>query len=238
MTDKEKLQQLFDAALKAPTDFSSGPPKRATPNSPAAAWAMPAAALAPAPNPPAPVLEPLSDEAAHLAKTAPATAAVPLDKAAAEELGVLLDDQIRRQNRKRRRGALVAATVLFGLTGGGSAWFVQSPDRIEAFTSAVSEIRSVGDVNSMVAKYQAALDRISVRGQQIDHATTAMGVKPGAGDEVDPHMDAEMKEMMGGEGTTVGQRNSALQKSFGNKIQPNGSIPNATANHSEDDFSQ
>lgn len=31
MTEKEKLQQLFDAALKSPADFSMGPPKRAFP---------------------------------------------------------------------------------------------------------------------------------------------------------------------------------------------------------------
>ena len=215
MTDTQKLQQLFDAALKAPTDFPSGPPKRASPRSPTPTEPAATANLASNPKPHAEVLKPLFDESNPVTQTGTSTPAAPLDNAAADALGVLLDDQVRRQASKRRRAALVTATVLIGIIGGGFAWFVQSADRVEAFTSAIREIRSVDDVNSMVANYQQTLDRISVRGKQIDHATTAMGVKPSAEDEVDPHMDAEMKEMMGGGGTTIGQRNSALQKTFG-----------------------
>ena len=217
MTDAQKLQQLFDAALKAPTDFPSGPPKRAAPPTPAPTEPAATAYLASTPKPHAEIFKPLSHEADPVMQTDTSTPAAHLDKAAAYALGALLDDQVRRQARKRRRAALVTATVLLGVTGGGFAWFVQSAERFEAFTSAIRELRSVGDVNSMVAKYQQALDRISARGKQIDHATTVMGVKPNTGDGLDPHMDAEMKEMIGGEGATIGQRNSALQKTFGEK---------------------
>lgn len=230
MTDKQKLQHLFDAALKAPTDFSSGPLKRATPTAAAPAEPASAACPLPAPQPSAA----LPGEADLAEQTAP-SATPPLDKAAADALGALLDDQVRRQARKRRRSALVTATVLLGLTGGGFGWFVQSPERVHAFTSAISEIRSVGDVKSMVARYQAALDRIAVRGKQIDQATSALGVTPGTGNEADPHMEAEMKEMMGGEGTTVGQRNRALQKTFGDKAKEHGGTLKATAALTETD---
>jgi hypothetical protein len=225
MTDKQKLQHLFDAALKAPTDFSGGPLQRAVPTAAAPAEPAPAASQVPAPQPSA-ALPGETDQAEQAEASAMAP---PLDKAAADALGVLLDERVRRQARKRRRSALVTATVLLGLTGGGFGWFVQSPERVNAFTAAISEIRSVGDVKSMVARYQAALDRISVRGKQIDQATSALGVTPGVGNEADPHMEAEMKEMMGGEGTTVGQRNRALQKAFGDKAKEHGGPLKATA---------
>ena len=231
MTDKQKLQHLFDAALKAPTDFSSGPLRRASPTAAAPAEPASAACPLPAPQPSAA----LPGEADLAEQDAPSATPPPLDKAAADALGALLDEQVRRQARKRRRSALVTATVLLGLTGGGFAWFVQSPERVHAFTSAISEIRSVGDVKSMVARYQAALDRISVRGKQIDQATSALGVTPGIGNDADPHMEAEMKEMMGGEGTTVGQRNRALQKTFGDKAKEHGGALKATTALNEAD---
>jgi hypothetical protein len=69
-------------------------------------------------------------------------------------------------------------------------------------------------VKSLVASYQKSLDRIAARGQQVEQATAAMGVKKSAKDDEDAFMDAEMKQMMGGEGKTVGQRNRALQRNF------------------------
>jgi hypothetical protein len=240
MTDKEKLQKLFDAALKSSTDFSEGPPQRAFPTPSFEAKPAPIAAgfaarveTAP-PSPPVaelPVAPPDAGEA-----TGPATMAAVLDDAASTELAALLDEQLQRQSRKRKMEALVAALVLFGLTGGGFGWFVHSPQRVQAFHEAMREIRSVGDIQSMVAKYQAALDRIAVRGAQIDQATIAMGADP-TSTSGDQYMEAEMKEMMGGEGTTVGQRNKALQKSFGHMAQQNGgALKPDVALRTEDSF--
>lgn len=222
MTDKEKLQKLFDAALRDQSLPVGGAPKRAFPETTG--------------NPQSP--EPLTPpEASFQAAISTPAASVPvpqinvaavLDDSAAMELGALLDDQIRRKASKRRREALVTAVVLFGLTGGGFAWFVQSPTRVEAFTSAIREIRSVGDVKAIVAKYQAALDRIGARSRQMDQATAAMGVDPAVGNYEDPNFNAEMKEMMGGEGKTVGERNQALEKSFGDKAKEHGGIPKTT----------
>jgi hypothetical protein len=212
MTDQEKLQRLFDAALRDSTPVEKAP-TRAVPQSPVVQPTTPIIAEKPA-APAAPVVE--QDPDRQLLAVAPA-----LDKAAAEELGVLLDAQIRRRKLKHRRESLVAALVLLGLTGGGSAWFVQSPERIQALTSAIKEIRSVGDVKSMVAKYEAALQRVKARGQQIDQATGSMGVKI-SGDEKDPYFNAEMKEMMGGEGKTSGDRDGRLQQAFGEMQEEHG----------------
>jgi hypothetical protein len=63
-----------------------------------------------------------------------------------------------RQKRKRRRKLIGTFVVLLGLNGGGLGGFVQSPSRLLAFREAMADIRSVGDVAAMVAKYQVALD--------------------------------------------------------------------------------
>ena len=210
MTDKEKLQRLFDAALKDPTELKAAPPARAVPVSPlevaAPVAVFPAQAAAPA-------LEVQEPATVPQPTTQPTMAGV-LDDAASTELAALLDEQFKRKRRKRRIEALVTAAVMLSVCGGSTIWFVQNPQRVQAFKDAIREIRSVGDVKSLVASYQKSLDRIAARGQQVEQATAAMGVKKSAKDDEDPFMDAEMKQMMGGEGKTVGQRNRALQKNF------------------------
>jgi hypothetical protein len=121
--------------------------------------------------------------------------------------------------------------VIFGSAAGGALWFVQDGTRVQAFTEAMRDIRSVGDVRSLVAKYQESLDRIAARGRQIDQATSAMGVKPADGTEEDPYLEAEMKQMMGSEGgKTVGQRNRALQQNFAHMAkETGGTLPPGSA---------
>lgn len=232
MTDKQKLQHLFDAALKAPTEPAGMQPHRAFPSPSFEAVPVPAA---PAPQmvaapvfatPPASVM-PM--ETAPAASTGAPTMAAVLNDAASTELAALLDEQNKRKSRKRRMEALVAALVLLGLTGGGSAWFVQDPARVQAFKEAMRDIRSVGDVKSLVAKYQKALDRVAARGKQIDQASAAMGVKKSAADEKDPFMEEEMKKMMGGKGKTIGERNRALAENFGHMAKENGGLVKANA---------
>lgn len=224
MTDKQKLQALFDAALKAPAESTSSP-QRAVPTPSIEAMPEPAAVIAPvfAPpsaNSPAPAA-PVAVAVAPMPAAAPA-----LDPAAAEELGRLLDEQLRRKKRRRRIEALVTACLFFGSTAGGTIWFVQDESRVQAFKEAMRDIRSVGDVKSLVAKYQDALDRIGARGQQIDQATAAMGIKPSAGDEKDPFFEEEMKQMMGKDGgKTVGERNRLLKQNFAHMEKEHGGAP-------------
>lgn len=200
MTDQEKLQQLFQAALKAPPAEGKA----------ALALAFPT----PAPLPtPAPVPEPLP----QIVSTPLPNAG--LDEATSAELGALLDAQMAGQKRKRRRELIGTFVVLLGLTGGGFGWFVQSPTRVQAFREAMADIRSVGDVAAMVAKYQVALDKIATRSNQIDQATEAMGGSANQDGMKDVNMDAEMQAMMGGEGKTTGERNKMLQNAFGKKIK-------------------
>ncbi len=200
MTHTEKLQQIFDAALKDSSEFTKQP-TRAFPTS---ASAQPVAVSPPAP---APEPEPIVESAAN----------VGLSAAASAELGTLLDEQHQRKARKHRRETLVTLAVVLALTGGGAGWFIQSPQRLQALKEAVHDIRSIGDVKSIVAKYQAALDKIGDRSKQIDQATESMGVSSNQDNAIDPNMNAEMLSLMGGKGKTTGQRNQMVRNAFGPK---------------------
>lgn len=204
MTHTQKLQQIYEAALKDNSEFTK-PLTRAFPTSPSA---QPVAVSQPAPAPePEPVIE---------VPAAP-TADAGLSDAASAELGALLEEQHQRKTNKHRRETLMTLAVVLALTGGGAGWFVQSPQRLQAMKEAIHDIRSVGDVKSIVAKYQAALDKIGDRSKQIDQATISMGVSANQDDAVDPNMNAEMLSLMGGKGKTTGQRNQMVKTAFGSK---------------------
>jgi hypothetical protein len=60
-----------------------------------------------------------------------------------------------------------------------------------------------------------------------------MGVKPGAEDEKDAYFDSEMKQMMGGEGKTVGARAGNMERSFGDMRKKHGISMDHVANADE-----
>lgn len=214
MTDQEKLKKLFEAALKDTSDLNKAPTR---------AFVTPSLQpFPPTSPPPEPVQEiaPAPVAVVEIPVAPPVNAG--LDDATATELGELLDEQRARIKRKHLRQTLTTLAACVALSGGGFGWFVQSPERVQAFKDAIKDVRSVGDVKSLVAKYQDALDRVSARSQQIDQATAAMGVKASAADDEDPYFEAEMQAMMGGEGKTVGQRNKALQQNFDHMKKENG----------------
>ncbi len=206
MTDQEKLQQLFQAALRAPSAEGKAALVRAFPT-PAPIAAAPISKAVPPAEPPGTVA---------ISAIPPTNAG--LDHAASAELGALLDDQMARQKRRHRREVIGTFVILLGLTGGGLGWFIQSPSRVQAFREAVADIRSVGDVAAMVAKYQVALDKIAARSKHIDQATEAIGGSPNQVGMEDVNMDAEMHAMMGEEGKTTGERSKMLQNAFGKKF--------------------
>lgn len=204
MTNQEKLQQLFNAALKSqPEDYTTPPAKlRAVPTP--ASVAVPAAGAA--------------SRQAVVVDSVAAAEETPRGLSITEsgELGALLDEQNRRRRRRHRMEALVASLVLLGMTAGGLAWFVQDPSRVQAFQEAMRDIRSVGDIKTLVASYQDSLDRISARSNHIHDASKAMGIDPSKCADEDPYFEEEMREMMGEEGgQTVGTRNQRLSEKFG-----------------------
>ena len=212
-TDKDKLQKLFQAALN---DAALDKPtlKRAFPTP--APLEQPVAQ--PLVMPTLQAVMQVAPEASPVASNPDFVQPLPnagLDEAASEELKMLLDEQHLRLRRKRRRDSLLFAAFLFGTTGGGFGWFIQSPERVHAVTSAIKEVRSAGDVMAIVGSYKKALAKIATRSTQIDTATESMGVSSSQVGMKDVDMDAEMSAMMGGEGKTVGQRNKLLREKFG-----------------------
>lgn len=155
-----------------------------------------------------------------------------------DEFAGIIDQKIARGRKKQRISSIVTLFLLIGVTFGGLGWFVSDPGRINALTTVISEIRSAGDFKSIVAKYQKALDKVAVRGDQIDEATGLMGgnaqADPGA---ADAHFDQEMREMAGPNGgPTVAGRNAKLVQKFGHAkdaarpvTQPPGKDPSQPA---------
>ncbi|MGJ8643852.1 MAG: hypothetical protein ACSHX9_10620 [Luteolibacter sp.] len=138
------------------------------------------------------------------------------DTTLSEELGAILDAKVAKEKSKKRRGRIMLLLCLFGLTGGSAAWVVTNPERYEAMKQVVTDIKSAGDIQGMVAKYQKALDKTAVRAEQIDAATKAMGVDPSSVDHIeDQGFDKEMHEMMGEDGgPTTAQRDKLLREKF------------------------
>lgn len=150
------------------------------------------------------------------------------DTALSDELGAILDAKVAKEKRKKRRGRIMLVLFLFGLTGGSAAWVVTNPERYQAMKQVVTDIKSAGDIQGMVAKYQKALDKIAVRGEQIDAATESMGVDPRSADHLeDQGFDKEMREMMGEDGgPTTAQRDKLLREKF-KSVEEGGSLMDA-----------
>ena len=74
-----------------------------------------------------------------------------------------MDAQIKRKARRRRRELVMTLVVCLGLTGGGYGWFIQSPSRVQAFSDAMKDIRSVGDVKGLVAAVGRTMPIVSAR---------------------------------------------------------------------------
>lgn len=210
MADKEKLQKIFDAALRAEKESQVATAARSS--------APQAAPPASQPDPPHARItnkDTAAGPATDIAAASPDAANAGLDDASVAELAALLDEQHKRKLRKRRREALAILAILLVLASSAFAWFAQSPYRVQAIRDAMRDIHSVGDIQGLVAKYRAALDKVSVRSTQVNRATEAMGVSSNQDGEKDVNFDKEMRDMMGAEGKTIGERNRLIQEKFG-----------------------
>lgn len=228
MNGREDLDKLFEAALHG----TQAPSRYGTPDS--MKKSAPAAFNRPAPFQAAPApTTPFQAAPFVAAAAAPASPEVVLDKHGVKsldstinaELAEIMDQKIVREKSRRRRGRLMLVVFFLGATGGSAGWVAMNPHRLEAFKQTIAEIKSVGDIKGMVAKYQVALDKVAVRGKQIDAATVSIGVDPASVDEhADPGFDKEMKAMMGEEGgKTTAARDKILRDKFGD-VQKTGSL--------------
>lgn len=149
MTDKQKLQGLFEAALKDPAFPSGGMPRRAFPVPVFDAMPVPRVEVSPL-------------EAVHSMRTIPCVpvAALPaespwqgsqptmgriLDRVASAELESLMQGQSRRRSRRPRLSLVSSATVLATLAAIGSVWWLQTRYQVPAAAEAAGEVRPAGE---------------------------------------------------------------------------------------------
>jgi hypothetical protein len=237
MTDGKDLEKLFEAALNE----KQAPSRFGTPES--QMKSAPAAFLRPAPGGASAftAAPPVSQPSASAFQAAPSAflAAAPLvqrdalgdaslDQTINAELAAIMDAKIAKDKRRRRLGFLFTVLFFVGVTGGATGWVLVNPERYAAMKAVLAEIKSVGDIQGIVAKYQKSLDKIAERGKQIDSATVAMGVDPTSVDEhEDPGFDNEMKAMMGEEGgKTSAARDKLLRNKFKSVEETGSLIPN------------
>jgi hypothetical protein len=145
MTDKQKLQGLFEAALKDPAFPGGGMPRRAFPVPVFDAMPVPRVEVSPL-------------EAVHSMRTIPCVpvAALPaesswqgsqptmgriLDRVASAELESLMRDQGRRRSRRPRFSLVSSATVLATLAAIGAVWWLQTRYQVPATAEATGEVR-------------------------------------------------------------------------------------------------
>jgi len=215
------------------------PAYAAAPVQPMATATMPVLQAAPAAMP----IQQAAPAAMPVQQAAPAAAPVRqvalvsshASDCSSEEFSRIIDRKIVNRRRKNRRSFIVTLVLFFGSTGGGAAWFVSSPDRVTAFKTVVSELKSVTDVRAMKEKYDKALAKIGQRKHQIDDAAAMIGVDPHAPvSNEDAHFDKEMREMMGEDGgPTMGERNRNFTATV-DKLKKAGLIKDPTAEEKKD----
>jgi hypothetical protein len=211
MSDREDLDKLFEAALRQtePPGYSIGRLSK-TPGKAEPSGYTPAPPFA---RTPVPVSAPIaiSQEAPLLDERGAAS----LDTAMNEELEAIVDAKMAKAKARRRRGAVMTLLFVALTFGGGAAWFVTSPQRMAALKEALAEIKSFGDVNGLVAKYQASLDRVALRSEQINQASAMLGVDPNSIATEDAGFDQEMRDLVGEEGgPTTAARDAKLREKF------------------------
>ncbi len=229
---QEKIRRLSAQALRTP-ELPNPVRKPVTPTpgqvaEPRPAGASEGAAAAPTPTPtPAVAVAPVVASPAPVVASPATLEAAPTTPAAEandgkeeEDLGVLIDE---RNKRLKQTWAWRRRAVVFGLlavVAGCGAWYASSPSLQakmqllgENFRKGKQDMKTLG---SIVETYQKEVDKVKVRGEQIDAATTSLGVDPKsvAGDE-DPNMEKEMKQLMGEDAITPAERDRLLRQKFG-----------------------
>jgi len=248
MSGREDLNKLFEAALnetEAPSRFGTpdsqklaapavfrkaSPSEDATPPFQANPPFQAVAPFQPAPARVNTAVEPSHDVGDIRSNAKPEVildkqGVASLDSAVNAELAEIMDAKIARDKARRRRERLVAVLVLLGITGGATGWVLSNPERVGAMREAVASVKSLTDIKGMVAKYQVALDKVAVRGKQIDAASSAMGVDPTKVDEhAEGGFDKEMEALTGeASGKTTADRDKLLREKFGD-VQESGSL--------------
>jgi hypothetical protein len=141
-----------------------------------------------------------------------------------DDIYQLLDEQVARLAKKGRQGNWLTVSFFGLMIGSASAWFSSSEDNRRIVADLITDIKASGkdldlirSVTVMASQYDKALEMIGNRSKDIEKATISLGIDPRSVTE--DGMEREMKEMMGGRGKTVGERDRLLQQKLGSYVQ-------------------
>ncbi|MFK7910933.1 MAG: hypothetical protein AB8F34_10040 [Akkermansiaceae bacterium] len=142
-----------------------------------------------------------------------------------EEYDAMLHEALaeREQMKSRRKKTvrLVMAACFLGISGSSYAWYASSPENqakvhgLWSETVAMSqEVKDSADVGKIMEDYDAAMEQISVRQDQILDSAESIGADMTDDPESQARLDREMQKITG-DAKTVGQRDAELRKKFG-----------------------
>lgn len=137
-----------------------------------------------------------------------------------DDISQLIDEQIARLAKKRRHANWVTLSFFGLMVGSASAWYSSSKDNSRIVADLITDIKASGkdfdlirSVTCMASQYDKALEIISNRSKDINKATISLGIDPKSVKE--DGMESEMKDMMGGKGKTIGERDRMLKQELG-----------------------
>ena len=143
----------------------------------------------------------------------------------------MLEESREIRIKKKRKQSILVNLCLLSLplfaAAGAFVWYKADEQNQLAAREFLGNIKMVAkgediaSITDVMDTYDKALDKVAVRRDQVRDATKALGlteeqiaiIEAEADDATT--FDAAMKEMMGGEGTTIADRNKAFQKKYG-----------------------
>jgi len=132
------------------------------------------------------------------------------------DLSSLLDLQDAREESESKRSSrviLISSGCLFVLVVFFCVVTASNRRKVDGLIQNLEESRHelepVGGKDAFAKAYDDMMAKLGSRSTDIDHATRSLGTDPSTVKE--DGMDPEMKQMMGGEGRTAGERQRAIE---------------------------
>ena len=137
-------------------------------------------------------------------------------------LNQAFEDRENMLTRRKKIRRLCSLVLLLGLTGSSYAWYASSPENQAKVHGLWSETKTIAqdvkdgtDVVKIMDDYDAALDKVAVRGDQVRDASISLGQDPENDDaESRAQLAKQMKWVTGDERTAM-DRDAQMQKRFG-----------------------
>lgn len=136
------------------------------------------------------------------------------------DLGRILDERYARQKNRNRRINFILLALLGLVCVGGGVYYQTNPALQTQVHELIKELKDgrkdfalAASPLEMKKTFDKSLAKISTRKGDIENAAISVGVDPSK--VAEDGMDSEMRDMMGGEGRTISDRNKQLRDKIG-----------------------